>query len=89
MSFNYRIMKRSHDDGTIEYAIHEVYYDSVDGDVIAWSERPIEPYGQTLEEIKDDLRMMSAALTKPVLDMDELEKKFDKLTGSSSHEKDT
>lgn len=76
MSFDYRVTKKSYKDGTVEFTIREVYYASPGGEIIAWSENPMDPYGESLEEIKDDLRCMTAALTKPILDLNQLEERF-------------
>ncbi len=61
------------DDGAVDYSydVHEVYYNS-DDKIIAISENPIPADGGTLEEITNDLRMMTQALGQPVLKESEI-----------------
>lgn len=80
MSWNYRVMKRTYKGMNYEedaYDIYEVYYND-NGEVKNWSESPTYPHGETLEELKEDIKRYEEALNKPVLDYDELEKKFEK-----------
>ena len=64
MTWNYRVVRRIVG-GEVTFGIHEVYYD---GDrPKTTTECPIDPYGETLEELKDDLDRMREALDKPVL----------------------
>ena len=70
MSWNYRVMKKKIR-GEDVFEIHEVYY-TTEGKVKAWTENPIIPYGETMEELKEDILMQSRALEKPVLDYDQL-----------------
>jgi len=56
------------------FEIREVYYDK-NGEVESWTEDAIEPYGSSLEELTTSMELMAAAFEKPVLDLDELEKK--------------
>jgi hypothetical protein len=53
------------------YGIHEVYY-SEDGRPIACSEEAVRPYGESPEELRNDVRHFSEALEKPVLDYDDI-----------------
>ena len=79
MSWNYRVMKRKIKGADYEeefYAIYEVYYED-DGSIKAWTEKPVSIQGETLEELKNDLGYYSKALKEPVLDYNELEKKFE------------
>jgi hypothetical protein len=62
MTWNYRLMRRN---GFL--SIHEVYYKD-DGKVRTWTEDPMEPGGDTVEEVQQDLKWMARALTKPILD---------------------
>jgi hypothetical protein len=48
------------------YAIYEVYDDG--GGPEARTEDPASPFGETLEELADDVRYYLAALQQPVLD---------------------
>lgn len=68
MPWNYRVFRHQYTkDGKCYYAIHECYYDK-DGKVNGWTERAIEPYGDTVEELQDVLEMMGEAFSKPVLE---------------------
>ena len=79
MTWNYRIIKR-----TVEippdyiedhYAIYEVYYNS-EGNIIAWTENPMYPYGLSADELYKDLQSMSEAYNKPILDYKQLEEEI-------------
>lgn len=61
MSWNYRVLENL--DG---FGIYEVYYDT-DGSINNVSAAPMEPYGETVEELKRDMDAMNAAFDKPVL----------------------
>lgn len=61
MIWNYRVIEHDR-----FFAIHEVYYNDK-GDITAISEDPMEPSGQTLEELKGDLEYFLQALNKLVL----------------------
>lgn len=61
MIWNYRVIEHDR-----FFAIHEVYYNDK-GDITAISEDPMEPSGQTLEELKGDLEYFLQVLNKPVL----------------------
>ena len=67
--WNYRIMRRKgyYGDGEVHYGIYEVYY-ADDGSVDGWTDRPMEPNGQTLDEIEGDMIYMKMAFDHPVLD---------------------
>ena len=70
-TWNYRVI-RQEEDGASTFAIHEVYYEGKK--VVMWTESPVAPSGNTRSELLSDLRMMLAALKKPVLDLDVLER---------------
>jgi len=80
MGWNYRLFK--HDDKTVWYGIHEVFYENEDSDelneeeIYLISSDPIDPHGATEEEIKDDLNMMFEAINKPVIDYNKMLEKF-------------
>ena len=63
MSWNYRVMTL--DEGKT-YGIHEVYYRE-DGSLRLYSAEPMDPHGDTVEELQRDLEYMQKALGKPVL----------------------
>lgn len=70
MSWNYRVLKRRHG-SDVSYGVYEVYYDD-EGRVVACSESATEPYGDTFEELVEDLKLFSVAATQPPLDYDEI-----------------
>lgn len=64
--WNYRIIKRRvlEEDS---YHIHEVYYDD-EGVPDACTMDASSPFGETLEELKNDLNYMMNALNKPIIE---------------------
>ena len=86
MSWNYRVAKKCltvdilKDEVTGEvvdsysenqFGICEVYYND-EGKVTSTTERFIEPYGETLEDLKANFNMMKEAFDKPVIDLDNI-----------------
>ena len=84
MSWNYRAAKKRltvdilKDEVTGEvvdsysedsFGICEVYYND-EGKITSTTERFIEPYGETLEDLKTSFNMMKEAFDKEVLDLD-------------------
>ncbi|HYT44747.1 MAG TPA: hypothetical protein VEP90_20635 [Methylomirabilota bacterium] len=53
------------------YQIHEVYYND-NGEVRGWTEDPVQPYGETFEELRSECEMFLSATLKSVLDLKEL-----------------
>lgn len=66
MTWNHRVM-RGVAYGETFFSIREVFYDD-DGTVQNWTADPIDPYGETLDELKTCLEQMLAACDQPVLD---------------------
>ncbi len=77
MSWNYRIIRRNFK-GHVSYQVHEVYY-RPDGTVEGWTENPINPVGETPEELKQDFSRQLLAFESPILDYEQL--------SQDSHEK--
>lgn len=69
--WNYRVVHKEGDEDS--YTIGEIYYDDA-GRVTTWlvDERGIPAFGETLEELADDLELMLAACELPVLEEAEL-----------------
>ena len=68
MGWNYRVVKRVIRDEP-EYGIKEVYYNSQNGTIRSWSEDYMEPSGNTLRELIEDINLMlEAVLHKPMLE---------------------
>ena len=69
-AWNYRVVrtewKSEHGDVEVTYSMREVFYQ--DGKPRAYSENPRFPLGESVSELKDDLIMMAASFSKPVLD---------------------
>jgi len=65
--WNYRVIKRQERSGDEAcYQIYEVYYDR-EGKIELWSDDPVEPAGESLQELREDCLHYSAALERPVL----------------------
>jgi len=61
-SNEYRVMR----DGAGSLGIFDFYSGGAAGE--GWSDSPISPYGETLDDLRADLHNMILALNKPVLD---------------------
>lgn len=70
MSWNYRIIRRQFN-GHVSYQVHEVYY-RPDGTIEGWTENPINPAGETPEELKQDFSRQLLAFESPILDYEQL-----------------
>ena len=66
MNWDYRVIKHSG-----MFTIHEVYYNDK-GDITSISQDPMGPSGDTLEELKDDMKYFLQALDMPVLEKEEI-----------------
>ena len=62
MTWNYRVVKKDN-----YFAIHEAFYDEKSKKPHSITAEPCEPYGETLEELKEDIEWFTIALEKPVL----------------------
>lgn len=68
--WNYRVVKRTVKDGVI-FAIHECYYNDR-GRPDGITTDSVEPRGETLAELKKDIKMYLQALKRPVLRYEDL-----------------
>jgi len=75
MTWDYRLMKKKVSKEE-HFEIYEVYFDKKQN--IEFVSGPHMPFGDTLQEIKDDIKQMMQALKKPVLDYDKVVKKLEK-----------
>lgn len=66
--WNYRVIEKGTEDYKY-YEIHEVYYD-VDGNIIAWTENPVNLYIETVSDIKSLMKRFKKAVKKPILRID-------------------
>ncbi|MFL5802419.1 MAG: hypothetical protein ACJ8CR_11860 [Roseiflexaceae bacterium] len=67
ITWNYRVFREENGD----YTIREVIYDD-DGAVLGCTADPVEPYGQSLEDLARELEWFKEALTLPVLTLDDM-----------------
>lgn len=73
--WNYRVVRTYHQKEEIStFHIHEVYYDD-DDKIERWSMDPMDPFGNTFEDIQIDVEHMLEAFTRPVLTEVELDGK--------------
>ena len=75
MTWNYRVISHpkymwDNKKGEREYRIHEVFTDN--GKIIGYSAEGCEPFGETQENLVQDMKHMSLALEKPVLRVEDL-----------------
>ena len=70
--WNYRIVRKGND-----FAIYEVYYND-NGKPFAFTDEPCRPWGESLDELKTDMKYFQEALSAPVLDSQDLEKQCKK-----------
>ncbi|MBX7171506.1 MAG: hypothetical protein K1X72_11165 [Pyrinomonadaceae bacterium] len=66
--WNYRVVK-----DTGNYSIYSVYYDEQDR-VIGCSENPEPAISEDLESLRTQLKLMIEATTKPVIDLEQVNK---------------
>ncbi|HEX7706458.1 MAG TPA: hypothetical protein VF701_08380 [Thermoanaerobaculia bacterium] len=59
MSWSYRIVQSGD-----QFAVHEVFF-SEDGSVEGWTEQPVFPRGDSLEELREDLARYLHAFEQP------------------------
>ena len=64
--WDYRICSRTTTQGETWHGIYEVYYDT-DGNPQHCSETEVAPFGDTPEELIEDVKRMAEAAGKPVL----------------------
>lgn len=72
MYWNHRVMKKQD-----EYGIVEVYYDE-DGSIEIWTSVFVAPYGEDVEELRENIEQMLNCLNKPILDEAELNSAIEK-----------
>lgn len=74
MVWDYRVIKNE-DENESWYQIHEVYYHK-DGKIKCISKDPMNPFGNTMHELKQDMRYMRLACRRPYLKMKDLDEYF-------------
>ena len=73
MSWDYRVVITRDDSNNEHYGVHEVYYND-NGNIRDCTQTSCEPYGETLEELKDNILQMRAAFLEPVIEYDDVGK---------------
>ena len=75
--WNYRVLySRDAKSDTESFEVHEVYY-TADGEIEAWTENSVKPFGETLEELQADIEHFLRGTQLPTLaivDVDGTEK---------------
>lgn len=66
MSWNHRVLAVQHVDGSIQFQIHEVYYNNL-GIPTTYTENPISISGEDIDSIKWQLKHIKKCLKKPIL----------------------
>lgn len=71
--WNHRVIrKRYPDSDTISYQVHEVYY-ADNGSIEQWTEDPVQPFGETAEELREEIRFFLQAFRRPILERREVD----------------
>jgi len=65
--WNYRVIRKYHEKSdSSTYQIHEVHYDD-ENMIEGWTQSPVEPMGESLPELRNDIQYFLKAFQKPVL----------------------
>lgn len=65
--WNYRVIRKYHKESDSRtYHIHEVYYGEKNN-IEGWTQSPVEPMGESLAELRNDIQCFLKAIQKPVL----------------------
>ena len=67
MTWNYRVFRENESD----YVIREVFY-AEDGIILGCTSDPVEPFGQSLDELAHAIDDFKAALALPMLTFDDI-----------------
>ncbi|MCD6398216.1 MAG: hypothetical protein J7L71_11820 [Spirochaetaceae bacterium] len=70
MMWNYRVVRKK-ELTHFTYAVHEAYYDN-NGKVGSITQKAINPFGETIEELRHSWLMMAEAFGKPILNYDDI-----------------
>ena len=75
MTWNYRVISHpvwhfEADEGAREYRIHEVFSDETG--IVGYSAQGCEPFGETQEDLVQDIKYMNLAFEKPVLMVEDM-----------------
>ena len=67
--WNYRVTRSALPEGGHAYEIREVYY-AENGEVTAWAEEPYRPFGESWQELADDVSRAAGCIGAPAFDLD-------------------
>lgn len=71
--WNYRVIRRRYPDSdAISYQIHEVYY-ADNGSIEHWTEDPVQPFGESAAELREEIRFFLQAFRRPILGWTEVD----------------
>ena len=66
--WNYRVIRKHHTEtDSVTYHVHEVYYRD-DGNIESWTQESVTPMGETVEELREDIRYFLHAFRRPLLE---------------------
>jgi len=69
--WDYRVVRKHYPESdAVSYQIHEVYYTD-DSRIEHWTEEPVQPLGETAEELREDIRFFLQAFRHPILEWKE------------------
>lgn len=69
--WNHRVIEKIDvQSGEHYFEIHEVYYES--GEIISYTRESVGPFGESEEELKEDLKLLMTAFDHPVLQEEDL-----------------
>jgi hypothetical protein len=72
-TWNYRVLRKTHPDAdSASYEVHEVFYQE-DGSVDGWTVESVRPFGETVEELREDLRHFLHAFRRPVMEEQQID----------------
>lgn len=65
--WNYRVIRKYHEESdSSTYQIHEVHYND-ENMIEGWTQSPVEPMGESLAELRNDIHYFLKAFQKPVM----------------------
>ena len=66
--WNYRVIRKHHTESdSVTYHVHEVYYRD-DGKIDVWTQEPVAHMGETVAELREDIRYFLRAFRSPILE---------------------
>jgi archaellum biogenesis ATPase FlaH len=72
--WNHRVLKHEKKDKRASrewYTIHEVYYNKK-GEIVAYTDDPVYPYGESKIELLEEIMRFMKCLDKPILIVDDI-----------------